>query len=482
MSLARFADGFTSGVGAGVRLGEAHRQGRNARGVREAQEVMSEMVSMAPVPFTQGAIPDGEGGGGAPATGYSGEEWNSMKTRYAEAMTKISDPDIMDKMQDRMAELEKGKVMEYGRLAIAAMKNGDMEKAQNYLAGVSYYTDPGVTPTISVQPDGTTLVSNPEGAPMVLKPENIEDFLHQFVNYEGYRELAFNREQHSDMMKHREQVRLDAIANDKARLGLSERELEAKLARWDVQNDHDAKKLQADLARNEAALRNADQTWRINEANFEAGARQAEIKRRDEKMDDVHTYITDMMKLPNAPSDGKSKTEEGLYGVPGGGGEEGVPGTPLEDPVAEAERQAKLASETAASESFQSTNAMLLEDVRNRRLLIADTMTNPQTAADFYKVAHGLATSKGDLSGEEIGAIAFQAISGSDKGREPFFDREEGKLVMVNGQGIPTYYLVGEAYHDAYAAMFDDVPRQPPQPTPGPNPTPAPAGAIPAGP
>lgn len=455
MSLTRFAEGFTSGLSTGADFGESLLKGRTAAAVQDANEIYSEMQNMAPTPGTSAGIPDGDGAGAGPATGYSGEDWNSVKTRYTQALQKVSDPQVLDAMMDRMADLEKSKVMEYGRMALAAIKSGDMDTAQNYLAGVSYYTDPGVTPTVKVTDDGTVLVANPEGNPMVLRPENLEDFLHQFVDFKDYRELAFDRETHKDLMEYRERARLDSVANDAARLALEERRINAGAA-------VDA----ARLAKIEQEMAQAD-------AKFKAGATKDKLDQFNSQVEEANTYVNDYLKDPGAFDDNGDDTIDPLIANTQGA-------------VAELseEGQALVDRSSRVQQVLDAGSAEETADLRNRQAVIRRTLSNPEIALDFQTLISGLAAGENsDMSGSQIGAVALSSILSDGTKYEPFFDRENGLLVIQNAAGAKDYYSIGPSHHESMARMFDPVPaEQQQQQPPGPNPPPQTAIPPEAGP
>lgn len=441
-------------------------QGRQDRGVGEATEILSEMQNMVPGFSQTAAIPDGEGNGEGPATGYSGNDWNQMKTRYIEAMKHVKDPRVLDGMMEQMANLEKGKVMEYGRMALSAMDNGDMETAQNYLAGVSFFTDPGVTPTVSVQPDGTTLMAVEGQKPVILTKPQLEDFLHQYSNFEGYRDLAFDKEKHRDMMEHREKVRMDNALDAQARRGLAERELNAKETLWDQQSAYD----QARVAKLEQEMEHAD-------LNMRAGASQAKLERVDKIIEDAQTYVQDYLKDPGSVSGTEKGTKDdgALIGM----GPEAIPPEDMTD-----EERAKWERVQAAKDSAEVSDADTLANTaiqRARQATMQRILSDPATAMDFNNLVTALAggsvytdgdTAATNLSGAQAASVALSVIASEGAGYDPQYDAQNGQIVIVrppgpNGQAsAPDRYKVDPAYSGLLGTMltpYEDPNQQPEQ-------------------
>tara|TARA_R110000772_G_scaffold235182_1_gene346774 strand:- start:14701 stop:16062 length:1362 start_codon:yes stop_codon:yes gene_type:complete len=221
-----FGSGFLDGVGPGLALGQARQQTVSNKGITAANDILANMSEMGPgrsqgVPTEGGAVP----------VGYDGNEWDAQKTEYLRAMRKVTNPDIYQKMEDRMVQMEHGKIMELGGAARAALSAGDTQSAQKFLAGISYYTDPGNAPTTIVAPNGNIIMSEGDDMPpMVLTPQNFEEFLHSMSNYEDWREMTFNKTKHADDMAFKEK-QLSArtmIAN--AELAISRERADASIA------------------------------------------------------------------------------------------------------------------------------------------------------------------------------------------------------------------------------------------------------------
>jgi len=201
-----FADNFTEGLESGTRLGASILKGRNARGVQEANAVLAEMQDLQPWQADPGGINTPEGDVSAEAVpGYDGETWDSYKRRYMEAMKRVSDPDVLSKMTEQLATTEKDKILSYGNAAVTAIQEGDMAKAQRYLAGVSFYTDPGTVPNISVTPRGDVVVDS-GGKQMMMAPDDLTDMLLRVTDMEAYTDLVFQRGKHDDVMEHKERT------------------------------------------------------------------------------------------------------------------------------------------------------------------------------------------------------------------------------------------------------------------------------------
>lgn len=426
-----------------MELGQAVLQGRQAKGIGDATEILAEMQNMTPGFGQTAAIPDGEGNGTGPATGYSGESWNAMKTKYIEAMKNVTDPRVLDGMMNQMADLEKGKVMEYGRLALAAMDQGDMETAQNYLAGVSFYTDPGVTPNISVQPDGTVLMATEGQKPMVMTKPQLEDFLHQYSNFEGYRDLAFDREQHKDMMEHREKQRLDAAADAAARRAIAEEELAARKEVW-----------AADKAYDETRIAQLEQQMEHADLNLQAGATKAEQERITGVIDAANEWFDGYMEDPKPGTTKKDKS----------GGD--VLGLEPEGPILDEKTQALIDASDAASEVLDADTRVQVADHRSRQQAIRRTLSDPYVQRDYRTIVSALAGGDKRLSGSEVGSIALSVIMSEGSGYDPMYDPTNGALVIQGPDGHKDYYKVHPAYAGLIGTMLDTVPQEQPQPAP----------------
>lgn len=498
MSLAQFANGFLDGTKAGVLLGRAVREGRNANAISKGTEILSEMQNMIPGVSQTAAIPDGKGAGET-SSGYDGKSWNDKKAQYIEAMKGVNDPRILDAMMDQMADLEKGKVLEYGRMAIASLKAGDNKAAQNYLAAMSYYTDPGSTPMVNVQPDGTVLYHSPGGKPMALKAKNIEDMMHQFVDFDGYRDLAFDREQHADMMEYREQVRLDRIAEFNAQQALRERDLDSLIEQRDA-NMHltdtriDATKqsmrIEMDkwgLTQDQAVLNMDEQQRNMDIKETEAAS---VIKRRDLLNDQTEQQIRFADELHQQSIDAalvalsdKERDEvngriadaakhikdyvdlDSTKGLRTGGGDDelGLGPTALPDDM---HPNSKAAIQAAQNEGMviDELNQLRAKETQKAQMQVIHALSSPQVMADVEGVVTALVMGDKHMSGSRAANIALTSILGNGSGYETFFDTSTGNLMIVGPDGKRDYYRTPASHHRLLGARFDAPPKNQPPP------------------
>lgn len=260
-----FSSGFLDGIDPGLRLGEAMVQKASRKGIKEANDIFAKMSTMGPGQDL-GAVPT-EALGAVPV-GYTGTPWDDEKSYYLAAMRNVTDPDIYKKMEDRMVQLEHSKVMEHGNRALAAIQSGNMQEAQRAIAGVSYFTDPGHAPTSIVTPDGNIVIHDDEGgAPDILTPDNLADFLHRSQDFEGWRDFTLDKEKHYDNMafKEKQLTARTLIAN--AELALNEKRTNAAVesslstAAWrKTQTDTAAAMAPVELAQKKLTLETAQNT------------------------------------------------------------------------------------------------------------------------------------------------------------------------------------------------------------------------------
>lgn len=443
MSLTRFAEGFTDGVRTGVDLGGSMITGQSARGIRNATAILAEMEGMSPTGGAKAAVPDGQGN--APSTGYDGNEWDAVKRRYLAALADVSDPRAIDMMMEQAANLEKNKVMEYGRLALAALRQGNTSAAQRYAAGISYYTMPGVVPNVQVSDDGVIMAAGEGMNPIAMQADDLEDFLHQFVNYEGYRDLAFDREQHADMMAFREQQQLDLNLDRLARLELDERRVDI------MGQEAESRMAMAEASLNNQVERNKwlnkQTALQIEQAekNFEAAATKAQQDRLDAQLKDAQTFFDSYLKDAGAVDATDADATDIELGV-----ESAIPAG-----SADAERAAR---NRAGAELLDVGTKTQVADQRNRQASMRLLLSDPQIMSDIYALIRGMAAADPTMTGQELGAMALNIVASAHPGgnEEPFYDAERGEIVTVNhATGTKSYRRVHPAYQDMMGTILD---------------------------
>lgn len=426
MSINAFAQGFGQGVGTGIQLGEAVLSGRSARGLAEANEILAEMEGIIPPAFQPaGAVPeDGEQPAQGTANGYDGNEWDAYKQRYARAMKNVTDVQTLAAMERRLADLEKGKVMENGRMALAAIQAGDMEKAQRYMANISYYVDPGVTPNVQVDGGGNVFVETPEGG-MALTPDNLADFLHQLENFEGWQQLTFDRQRHADTMDHNAKVLAADILSQERRDAAYIRGVDSEIARRDIQN-------QATMLDIEATQAEMEQARETHLAGLDSAAREQ-----------FQSDVTDMQETFDSFYD-----DPGRLADIGGGSEDGEdallmgtePAIPTDSEIAV----------DALSQSARESQAFLQQNAADLRL---ELETTPLMREFAQAMMEGLRAGdpEGDFSNEMLARLAFLATHDTQGYAD--YDPESGTL-RVGTPGSFTYYDIGLRHRPLLNALW----------------------------
>jgi len=464
MSLSTFADGFGSGINTGIALGESFISGQNAKGVRDANEVMAELQGMEPYKAgqTSGAVPTPEGDVATETpVGYSGEAWDSAKQRYMEAMRRVSDPNVLDAMTKRLAELERGKIMQYGNAAISALNAGDLDAAQRNFAGMSFYTNPGETPDIRVQPDGGLLVQGEGGQPVAMAQEDIADMMQRLTSFEDWRQFTFDRKKHADTMDYNasvlaqrtlsDQQRNAAYVSSQERLGA---ESDARLAAASVQDPLTAQRTQQQIATAQSVEMRA-------RGLYAATLTEAEQKKAADTTAGLQDALAEAMAGPGPAEKypgGLPSTEDLAYGAP-------IPvPTERQKRIESLNNQVQESTATVAADRAIERNSMALDPERQ---VITNILMEGLRAGDPDKT----------FSDKTLALLALVATG--ETGNGDGYDPATGSFKM---DGM--YYEVGEVQQEALNQLYGTAPEAgaPPEAgavSPGPGAVPPGAGAIP---
>lgn len=425
MSLNAFATGLSGGLESGIKLGLAYNKGQDVRGVREANALLAQMEGMGPVPVTpgnQGALPDPNAPQQTAPTGYDGVEWSEMKSQYMAALRGVTDAQTLQLMEKRLVDMEKNKVLSYGNAALAAMDEGDLEKAQQYLAGVSYFMFPGETPVVQVGQDGTVFFRDDEGQGMALNKEQLADVMHRFTNFEGWRELTFDRERHADDMAYRNAVLAAQVAQDAANLAIDQEELALKRE----ENALQVEKLDVETEALRAAAKREEEKYL---AGLEAAEAEAYKTFRDESQQQFDALVADPAAL--------TETLKGTAPMDESSGE-AIP----EDPAVTQARANAVIPEIAESErKTRRANLRWILDADPKKRDIASTLlTGLVKGGDF--------SASQDLANAVFGFI-FQTPEKQDY----FYDPDNGVL-RVGQPGNQISYSIGAAEQQALNALM----------------------------
>lgn len=462
--VAGFTEGLTSGMNAGVNLGRAIVDGRNARGVQEANEVLSEMIQMDPItageaPYEEDtAIPTA----GAPAplpTGYSGDAWESAKQRYIAAMSKVTDTRTLAAMDKRVADLEKTKIMENGQAAITALQNGELDKAQRYFAAISFYTDPGVVPEIKVQPNGAVAV-NSEGKTSIFTPDQAVELVHRLTDFNDWTQLAFNKRQHGDRMDHQAKVLAAETAQSAARLAETRRYNDFRIESMESEDERATARHEMDMARlrenraiaEEENLRNRQ----LHNMGISEKQRDREETQRAAVFDAFEEMLADPEALGKASFPGEKDEDEMAVGD-----EAAIP-TPAEYAADEANQQtAKYAA------SAEEERAVLAQRNAALRSMFAN---DPKMAVAAHTIMEAI-LSDPDMTDKDprtIAALGFSAVLGMPigEGGQPVAAFEPGRNELRVGN---TLIKTDPAWGNSLAELLP-VEAPPPNMQPGAGP------------
>lgn len=428
MSLTAFAEGLGAGLETGVRFGAAINEGKNVAGIRRANEVLAQMQTMGPIPVTpgnQGALPDPNQQ--AAPTGYDGLEWAEVKKQYMTALRGVTDPQMLLMAEKRVAELEKGKVLQYGQAAMQALDQGDLGKAQQYFAGLSYFMFPGETPIVQMGQDGTVFFQDSDGEGMALRKEQIADMLHQFTNFEDWRQLTFDKERHADDMAYRNTVLASQIQSKLIDQALDREELELDRAQKALENERTS----VEIAALEAADLRATQKLE-SDLSKEALAQFRET--RTEAQSAFQSLLDDPEAL-NAVLDQVAPVDEALNTV-------------VEDPKVSEARARSVLPQMAESER-QHYRSLLRHEL--------DTDPRKRLAADALMT--GLIAGGDVATAQEVATLAFATVF-EPKGQSYFeYDPDSGTL-RVGEPGNYNTYAIGVGQQATLNALLGTGPKE----------------------
>jgi hypothetical protein len=433
MSITAFAGGLSDGLDSGVKFGLALNKGRDVAGVRKANEILAQMETMGPVPVTpgnrgQGILPEGGEAQQGNPTGYDGLEWAEVKKQYTMALRGVTDPQMLQMAEKRLVDLEKGKVLQYGQAAMAAMDAGDLEKAGSYLAGISYFMFPGETPVVQVGQDGTVFFRDQDGQGMALKKEQLADMMHQFVNFEGWRELTFDRERHADDMAYRNTVLASQIAARNAQIAIDAEELALRREQNRIGNT----KSEAEIAQIEANMKRAEEEFRQR-------TEKADLERFDAMRSETQTAFDSLLSDPatlNKVLDSAAPTDE-------------LSGQVIPEPehVATA-RTEVLDTQVGRSERQQYREAM-------QWTLDSD----PELRHVANAMMTGIIKGGDSAVAQDIANMVFGFVFQTPDDPNYFYDPDEGVL-RVGQPGNQDTYAIGEKEQQTLNALLGVAPQE----------------------
>ena len=419
----------------GIQLGSAIVAGRQSRAIAEANALLADMQSMVPQLQTKSGIPEKN----APA----GNQWDAMKNRYVDTLKNITDPNAMEAMLDALAKLEQKKILEYGTMATAALRGGDPEAAQNYIAGLTYFLSPDDTPQVKVTEDGKVLIASPSGKPMVLDANGVEDLLHSVVDFGDYRQLAFDRKKHEDMMTHYDKQLAVEAAYKAAQLDLAKQRTGADVARS-----------QAQTAESEARMRKIDAEIEQADRKFKAGVQKARVERRDEQVKGAMDYINTMLK------------DAGEVSPTDAGGADPLSSDVALEGLSEAER-AIVERNKAASVINDSATLQQQADLRAKQAALRNAIygDDGRSIERLQTFSEAIASGNPEMSPERVGALGLRVLlSDARTGNDVVVDPKRAELVFENpAGGVDQRVRIAPAYVAPLAALLGVVQEQPQQ-------------------
>lgn len=439
MSIAAFAEGLSRGIPTGVELGEGIVRGQNRRGVREANEIFAQIQSYQPGVVNNEAIP---------VSGQTTEapNYQTLKTQYMQALRNVSDFETLNAMQDRLAALEKDKVLEQGTLAVAALQAGDSGKAQRHFQNMTSFLDPENAPQVFVDKNGTTIVDYGNGEGMALNADQVLDMMHMFTDLNNYRSLAFNEQRHADDMALRERQLAAEIFSQTRRDDAYVADAQSRIADREAQ-----------IELSQARIEQIEQEVTRANALYKSGLEAAEQERFDEMTGEAFGAF------------------EGFYTMPGafenaGGGVPEVDPALVDPDLVPPPSESQLATSALQQQASES----LAWAQEQQAFYLQQLNSDPLYRQFAYTAISGLIAANPNMPPEQAAAIAFSALH--DPNDRVQFDAQSGAF---NSAGH--LYDVGETFVPALASLMGTMTGQQVEQAPAPPDSPRPpTTAIPS--